>query len=135
MTESPSSQYLGSTYILDEQIGSGAQGEVWKGHSKDSPRPLAFKVLHKSITAESSVIDAFLKERSALKRAAGPNVIEVHDIVVERNTLGLVMDYVEGPVDAAWLGGEASVMSTMLRDRGVRNKQRGASGSEPQTGQ
>ena len=96
MTESPSSQYLGSTYILDEQIGSGAQGEVWKGHSKDSPRPLEFKVLHKSITAESSVIDAFLKERSALKRAAGPNVIKVHDIVVERNTLGLVMDYVDG---------------------------------------
>ena len=133
MTESPSSQYLGSTYILDEQIGSGAQGEVWKGHSKDSPRPLAFKVLHKSITAESSVIDAFLKERSALKRAAGPNVIEVHDIVVERNTLGLVMDYVDGgslrdtiksrgalpPQEVAWLGAQISAGIAAVHNAGV----------------
>lgn len=100
MTETPSStpspRHLGNSYVLEEQIGSGAQGEVWKGHAKDSPQPLAFKILHTAITTESSVIDAFLKERTALKKASGPNVIEVHDIVVERNTLGLVMDYADG---------------------------------------
>ena len=100
MTETPSStpspRHLGNSYVLEEQIGSGAQGEVWKGRAKDSPQPLAFKILHTAITTESSVIDAFLKERTALKKASGPNVIEVHDIVVERNTLGLVMDYADG---------------------------------------
>lgn len=78
------------------RLGSGAQGEVWKGRAKDSPQPLAFKILHTVITTESSVIDAFLKEWTALKKASDPNVIEVHDIVVERNTLGLVMDYADG---------------------------------------
>lgn len=100
MTETPSStpspRHLGNSYVLEEQIGSGAQGEVWKGRAKDSPQPLAFKILHTAITTESSVINAFLKERTALKKASGPNVIEVHDIVVERNTLGLVMDYADG---------------------------------------
>ena len=133
MTESPSSQHLGNTYILDEQIGSGAQGEVWKGHAKESPQPLAFKILHKSITDESSVIDAFLKERSALKKAAGPNVIEVHDIVVERNTLALVMDYVNGgslrdlikshgampPQTVAWLGSQVSAGIAAVHNAGV----------------
>ena len=95
-SSTPSSRHLGNSYVLEEQIGSGAQGEVWKGRAKDSPQPLAFKILHTAITTESSVIDAFLKERTALKKASGPNVIEVHDIVVERNTLGLVMDYADG---------------------------------------
>ena len=75
MTETPSStpspRHLGNSYVLEEQIGSGAQGEVWKGRAKDSPQPLAFKILHTAITTESSVIDAFLKERTVMDYADG----------------------------------------------------------------
>ena len=43
MPASPEPQRrLGSAYILDEVIGSGVQGTVWKGRKEDSDQPLAF---------------------------------------------------------------------------------------------
>ena len=87
---------LGSVYILDEMIGSGVQGTVWKGHKEDSEQPLAFKILRRDLASEPDVVDAFLRERETLRRITSPNVIEVHDIVAENGTLGLVMDYVDG---------------------------------------
>lgn len=97
MPASPEPQRrLGSVYILDEVIGSGVQGTVWKGHKEDSEQPLAFKILRRDLTSEPGVVDAFLRERETLRRITSPNVIEVHDIVAENGTLGLVMDYVDG---------------------------------------
>lgn len=89
-------QRLGSTYILDERIGSGAQGEVWKGHADGSEETLAFKILRSDLTRERPVIDAFLKERDTLERVDSPHVVRVRDIVVEGASLGLVMDYIGG---------------------------------------
>ena len=97
MPASPEPQRrLGSAYILDEMIGSGVQGTVWKGRKEDSDQPLAFKILRRDLTSEPGVVDAFLRERETLRRITSPNVIEVHDIVAENGTLGLVMDYVDG---------------------------------------
>lgn len=97
MPASPEPQRrLGSVYILDEVIGSGVQGTVWKGHKEDSEQLLAFKILRRDLTSEPGVVDAFLRERETLRRITSPNVIEVHDIVAENGTLGLVMDYVDG---------------------------------------
>lgn len=109
---------LGSAYVLDERIGAGAQGEVWKGHAEGSEEPLAFKVLRQDLAAERSVVDAFLKERQSLERVDSPYVVRVRDVVAEGDTLGLVMDYVGGgdlaglirergahePAGVAWLG-------------------------------
>ncbi|WP_454932440.1 protein kinase domain-containing protein [Actinomyces oricola] len=109
---------LGSAYVLEERIGAGAQGEVWKGHAEGSEEPLAFKVLRQDLTAERSVVDAFLKERQSLERVDSPYVVRVRDVVAEGDTLGLVMDYVGGgdlaglirergahePAGVAWLG-------------------------------
>ena len=39
---------LGSSYILEERIGAGAQGDVWKGHKEGSEEPLAFKKLKRN---------------------------------------------------------------------------------------
>ena len=38
-------RHLGSLYVLEERIGAGAQGEVWKGRARGSSEPLAFKIL------------------------------------------------------------------------------------------
>ncbi len=87
---------LGSVYILEERIGAGAQGDVWKGHKEGSEEPLAFKKLRPELARERNVIDAFLKERDTLERVDSPHVVRVRDMVAEGETLGLVMDYVGG---------------------------------------
>ena len=87
---------LGSSYILEERIGAGAQGDVWKGHKEGSEEPLAFKKLRPELARERNVIDAFLKERDTLERVDSPHVVRLRDMVTEGETLGLVMDYVGG---------------------------------------
>ena len=87
---------LGSSYILEERIGAGAQGDVWKGHREGSEEPLAFKKLRSDLARERNVIDAFLKERDTLERVDSPHVVRLRDMVAEGETLGLVMDYVGG---------------------------------------
>ena len=87
---------LGSVYILEERIGAGAQGDVWKGHKEGSEEPLAFKKLRSDLARERNVVNAFLKERDTLERVDSPYVVRVRDMVAEGETLGLVMDYVGG---------------------------------------
>ena len=87
---------LGSSYILEERIGAGAQGDVWKGHKEGSEEPLAFKKLRSDLARERNVVNAFLKERDTLELVDSPHVVRLWDIVTEGKTLGLVMDYVGG---------------------------------------
>ena len=87
---------LGSSYILEEHIGAGAQGDVWKGHREGSEEPLAFKKLRSDLARERNVVDAFLKERDTLERVDSPHVVRLRDMVAEGETLALVMDYVGG---------------------------------------
>ena len=87
---------LGSSYILEERIGAGAQGDVWKGHKEGSEEPLAFKKLRSDLARERNVVNAFLKERDTLELVDSPHVVRLRDMVAEGETLGLVMDYVGG---------------------------------------
>ena len=126
MSESPdpgpdpqdAGRHLGSLYVLEERIGAGAQGEVWKGRARGSSEPLAFKILSYDLSLEHTVVEAFLRERKVLQKVSSPLVVRFRDLVVEGARLALVMDYVGGgdlrglmgaqgpfePAMAAWIG-------------------------------
>lgn len=87
---------LGSSYLLEALIGSGAQGEVWRGRRVDSQEPLAFKILRADLVDNPDVIDRFIKERSTLMRVRSPYVVAIRDVVIEGQTFAIAMDYVEG---------------------------------------
>ena len=93
----PEARRLGSSYVLDTRIGSGAQGEVWRAHSVDAPHePLAVKLLTTNPADDDHVLERFLKERSTLMRVSSPYVVGVRDMVVEGSTFAIVMSYVGG---------------------------------------
>ena len=74
----PEVRRLGSSYVLDTRIGSGAQGEVWRAHSVDAPHePLAVKLLTTNPADDDHVLERFLKERSTLMRVSSPYVVGV----------------------------------------------------------
>lgn len=87
---------LGSRYVLDRRIGSGAMGQVWAGRDVDG-HALAFKLLRPEMADDPSVVARFLQERNLLVALRSPHVIRVHDLVVEGPRLAIVMDYVAGP--------------------------------------
>ncbi len=98
---------LGSGYVLHEPIGRGAFGQVWRGSTVGGDRQVAVKVLRAELADDPEVVARFVQERSALLGFNSPHLVTVRDLVVEGDTLAIVMDLVNG-VD----------LRVYLRDRG-----------------
>ncbi|WP_316528922.1 serine/threonine-protein kinase [Kitasatospora brasiliensis] len=102
---------VGSKYLLDETLGRGATGTVWRGVVREDVQVpgfepgqrVAIKVLREELAADPDVVMRFLRERSLLLRLTHPNIVRVRDLVVEGELLALVMDLVDGPDLARYL--------------------------------
>ncbi|WP_030243014.1 serine/threonine-protein kinase [Streptomyces sp. NRRL S-350] len=102
---------VGSKYLLDETLGRGATGTVWRGVVREDAQVpgsepgqrVAIKVLREELAADPDVVMRFLRERSLLLRLTHPNIVRVRDLVVEGELLALVMDLVDGPDLARYL--------------------------------
>ncbi|AUG77518.1 serine/threonine protein kinase [Kitasatospora sp. MMS16-BH015] len=96
---------VGSKYLLEESLGRGATGTVWRASVREDiavpgiepGRPVAIKILREELAADPDVVMRFLRERSVLLRLNHPNIVRVRDLVVEGELLALVMDLVDGP--------------------------------------
>ena len=87
---------LGSRYVLYEALGRGAMGEVFRGTVRSSGAAVAVKLLKPELVSDPEIVGRFLQERSILTSIDHPNVAKVLDLVVEGETLGIVMELVEG---------------------------------------
>ena len=87
---------FGSGYLLQREIGVGGMGTVWRGWALGRQAAVAIKILHPHLSGDPGVVGRFLREGDVLKRLDHPNLVKVHDLVVEGGKLGLVMDLVEG---------------------------------------
>lgn len=87
---------LGASYVLDERIGRGATGEVWRGTDRRSGETIAAKVLHSEHLEDDTLVERFVRERSILVGLRHPNVVAVRDLVVEGDRLAIVMEFVGG---------------------------------------
>lgn len=87
---------LGSKYTLEDSIGRGAMGEVFRGRDQAGTE-LAFKILHPELANDADVVGRFVKERGILETVKSPNLVGVVDLVVEGATLAIVMELVDGP--------------------------------------
>jgi serine/threonine protein kinase len=111
---------LGSRYVLYEALGRGAMGEVFRGTVRSSGAAVAVKLLKPELVSDPEIVGRFLQERSILTSIDHPNVAKVLDLVVEGETLGIVMELVEGqdlrrylrahgtlpPAEAVYLAGQ-----------------------------
>lgn len=99
---------VGSKYLLEEPIGRGATGTVWRARQRETAgaeaavagqpgETVAIKVLKEELANDADVVMRFLRERSVLLRLTHPNIVRTRDLVVEGDLLALVMDLVQGP--------------------------------------
>jgi serine/threonine protein kinase, bacterial len=96
-------QPIGSRYELDEQLGRGAFGSVWRGRVRDTGEAVAIKVLLEELATDPDVVTRFLRERTALVGLRHRSLVSIRDLVVEGDVLALVMQLVEGPDLRAYL--------------------------------
>ncbi|CCK29688.1 Serine/threonine-protein kinase pkaA [Streptomyces davaonensis JCM 4913] len=99
---------VGSKYLLEEPLGRGATGTVWRARQRETAgaeaavpgqpgETVAIKVLKEELASDADIVMRFLRERSVLLRLTHPNIVRVRDLVVEGELLALVMDLVDGP--------------------------------------
>ncbi|MFG3494455.1 serine/threonine-protein kinase [Streptomyces sp. NPDC047928] len=99
---------VGSKYLLEEPLGRGATGTVWRARQNEAAgadaavpgqpgETVAIKVLKEELANDADVVMRFLRERSVLLRLTHPNIVRTRDLVVEGDLLALVMDLVDGP--------------------------------------
>jgi serine/threonine-protein kinase len=102
-------QPIGSRYELDEQLGRGAFGSVWRGRVRETGEPVAIKVLLEELAQDPDVVTRFLRERTALVNLRHRSLVAIRDLVVEGDVLALVMQLVEGPDLRAYLRGRGTL--------------------------
>ncbi|MER5614173.1 serine/threonine-protein kinase [Streptomyces sp. NPDC002215] len=99
---------VGSKYLLEEPLGRGATGTVWRARQREAAgaeaavagepgETVAIKVLKEELANDADVVMRFLRERSVLLRLTHENIVRTRDLVVEGDLLALVMDLVDGP--------------------------------------
>lgn len=85
-------------YRLDQSIGQGGMGRVWRAVDEMLDRPVAVKEMHITETdAEDNRIrrERVLREARATARIDHPHVVRVYDVVEEGDRLWIVMELVE----------------------------------------
>ncbi|GGU35378.1 hypothetical protein GCM10010274_23280 [Streptomyces lavendofoliae] len=98
---------LAGRYRLNEAIGRGGMGKVWRAHDEVLHRTVAVKELTagKYVSeADRAVLHARTqKEARAAARITHPGVVTVHDVLEHDDRPWIVMQYVDGPslADAA----------------------------------
>jgi len=87
---------VGGRYLLDRRIGRGATGTVWRGHRRLDGRPVAIKVLRAEHAIDPVMVTRFARERTAVRTLSHEHLVPVEDLVVEDDTLAVVMQLVNG---------------------------------------
>jgi len=125
---------LAGRYLIEELIGEGGMGRVYRACHHELPRNFAIKVLFGELAALSDMRARFRKEAESAARLDHPNLVPVLDVgETDEGLLYLAMEYVagqslrtiidsEGPLDA---GRSASLARRLCRglqhahDRGM----------------
>jgi serine/threonine-protein kinase len=90
-------------YDLEEQIGSGGMGEVWRARHRTLARPTALKLIREdkvtNVDGDEArrVLQRFEREAKATAALRSPHTIDVYDFgVTADGTFFYAMEYLEG---------------------------------------
>ena len=88
-------------YRLEEKIGAGGMGEVWRARHRMLARPAAIKTIRRDVVSAGDAADTATKrfEREAQVTASlrSPHTVELYDFgVTNEGTFYYVMEYLDG---------------------------------------
>src|SRR5882762_9996694 len=94
---------LGGRYRLDAQIGRGGMSTVYRAFDVVLERPVAIKLMHREIAAESDQLERFRREARAVAQLNHPQIVTVIDAGEDSQPDGehlgspfIVLEFVDG---------------------------------------
>src|SRR5262245_501600 len=82
-------------YRLDERVGRGGFGSVYRAWDPVLEMPVAIKILHPRFSDEQ-LKERLIREGRALAQVKHPNVVRVLNVEQNDDRLGLVMEFLRG---------------------------------------
>lgn len=90
-------------FEIQKRLGSGATGSVWSARDARLARWVALKVPHASRAMSETTASRFQTEARAAAAITHPNVVQVHEVLLEDGLPILVQQWIDGPSLAAYL--------------------------------
>ncbi|GHO86203.1 hypothetical protein KSZ_42090 [Dictyobacter formicarum] len=95
-------QILGG-YYLEEEVGRGAMGVVYRARQLALGREVAVKVLPQGLARDASYVARFTREAQIIAGLNHPNIVQIYDAGQQQKLLYFAMEFVQGPTLASLL--------------------------------
>ena len=79
-------------FVIDDRLGRGGVGNVFRGHDIESGEPAAIKILH-----NVRVSDRFRREMQMVQRLAHPNIVTAYEVGEIHGLPFITMELLKGP--------------------------------------
>jgi len=87
---------IGNRYVIEQKLGVGSTGVVYRAHHIKLTRLFALKVLHRGLLADDRAVRRFEREAQLAGALAHPNVVSVVDVGTHDGVPYLAMEHAEG---------------------------------------
>ncbi|MBN2529987.1 MAG: protein kinase [Deltaproteobacteria bacterium] len=88
--------YSRSEYAMEEELGAGGMGKIYRARQKDLRRDVAIKQLHPHLLEVESIREGFYNEAIITGRLAHPNVVPVYGLSESERSMSMSMKLVSG---------------------------------------
>ncbi len=86
---------VGQRYRIDEKLGEGGMGIVYKAHDTLLDRPVAIKALSPHLFGDEG-LKRLLREAQSAAKLTHANIVAIYDVIEDDDIRLIVMEYVEG---------------------------------------
>lgn len=108
-------QYVGG-YLLEEEIGRGSMGVIYRGRQIALEREVAIKVLPQKLAKDPSYVARFIREAQIIAGLNHPNIVHIYDAGQLHTLLYFVMEFVQGPTLASLISIDGTILQHLAAE-------------------
>ncbi len=97
------SQALAAQYELEQEVGRGGMGIVYRARDRRLKRPVAIKLLPPDLAFRAEIRTRFLREAETAAQLSHPNIVPIYTVGEQGGLVFFVMALVEGETVASAL--------------------------------
>jgi tetratricopeptide (TPR) repeat protein/predicted Ser/Thr protein kinase len=87
---------LGRRYEIQQILGEGGMGAVYRARDREVTRMVALKVIRPELTGNSAILDRFKQELVLSHQVTHKNVVRIYDMGDADGVKFITMEYIEG---------------------------------------